>query len=171
MLVTGATGEVGGKVVRILHSQHVSVKGLVRNLDSPGAMQLLEEGIEVVLGDFNGDLPSLQGVQSVFLVCSNDEQQHRLECNMIDAAAKAGLEYIVKLSTYNPVVGDSRCGYGMAHAAIESHLAMAGPAFTVIRPDWFMVSRPLLGCMALCSSSIVCSLADEFISAHRAQSW
>ena len=67
ILVTGATGNVGGQVVFQLLDTGASVRALVRDLDSGG----LPDGVEVVRGDLSApdtlDAP-LEGVETVFLV-------------------------------------------------------------------------------------------------------
>ncbi len=67
ILVTGATGNVGGQVVSQLLDTGASVRALVRDPDSGG----LPDGVEVVRGDLSApdtlDVP-LEGVETVFLV-------------------------------------------------------------------------------------------------------
>ena len=67
ILITGATGVVGGAVARRLLSTDVRVRALVRNPDAAR----LDEKIEVVRGDLGVPAslePALQGVDAVFLV-------------------------------------------------------------------------------------------------------
>jgi uncharacterized protein YbjT (DUF2867 family) len=74
IVVTGATGQQGGAVIRALlkhHSDQFSIRGLTRNPDSDKAKELKKLGVDVVKGDFN-DLNSLKeafnGAYGVFCV-------------------------------------------------------------------------------------------------------
>ncbi len=67
ILVTGATGHVGGEVVSQLLGMGAPVRALVRNPDAAG----LPGGVEVVRGDLSAPdslATVLDGVESVFLV-------------------------------------------------------------------------------------------------------
>jgi uncharacterized protein YbjT (DUF2867 family) len=62
IVVTGATGQQGGAVVRALlkyHSDDFIIRAVTRNVDSEKAKELKKIGIEVVKGDFN-DVNSLK---------------------------------------------------------------------------------------------------------------
>jgi uncharacterized protein YbjT (DUF2867 family) len=108
ILVTGATGNVGSRVVRELHARGVSVRAFVRD---PGkATALLGNGVELASGDFSdaGSVSrALEGVDGVFLACANDPHQVEYETGVIDAAAAAGVRRIVKLSALGAEVGSS----------------------------------------------------------------
>ena len=117
ILVTGATGNVGGACARHLLSAGASVRALVRDKSSDKAKALADAGAELVQGDFSdaASLSSaLDGVAAALLACSNQTSQVALETAFITAAkATASLKYIVKLST---------CGcpdYCTADSAIE----------------------------------------------------
>jgi len=67
ILVTGATGHVGGQVVSQLLSMGAPLRALVRNPDAAR----LPGGVEVVRGDLSAPdslAAALDGVESVFLV-------------------------------------------------------------------------------------------------------
>src|SRR5262245_29630348 len=99
VLVTGATGIVGSRVIRELTARGETVRALVRDPDR--ATELLGGGIEYVPGDF-ADVASvhraMEGVDRVFLACANHPRQVEYEANVIDTAAAAGVRRIVKLS-------------------------------------------------------------------------
>ncbi len=86
MLVTGATGNVGSRVVRELQGRGVSVRAFVRDPDKAAAML---DGVELVFGDFSNPESvrrALEGVEGVFLACANDPRQVEYETGVIDAA-------------------------------------------------------------------------------------
>ena len=61
-----------------------------------------------------------------------------LECNAISAAAAAGVEYIVKLSTASPIIAKGKEGQAAAHVAAEEALACSGVDYTSLRANYFM---------------------------------
>ena len=98
ILVTGATGNVGSRVVHELRGRGVPVRAFVRDRDKAAGM--LGGDVELAIGDF-GDPGSiraaLDGVDGVFLACSNQPQQVEHETRVIDAAEEAGVLRIVSL--------------------------------------------------------------------------
>jgi NAD(P)H dehydrogenase (quinone) len=102
ILVTGATGQLGGAVVRHLlkntAASHISI--LVR--DENKAHEFKEMGVNIHPGDYyNLDslASAMQGVDKVLLIPGTDEekrlQQHK---NVIDTAIRAGVPFIAYAS-------------------------------------------------------------------------
>jgi len=133
ILVTGATGNIGSELVRLLLAKKEKVRVLAR--DPAKASARLGAGVEVVQGDL--DQPeslaaALAGVDKAFLLASIPGQEERF----IEAAKKAGVKYLVQNST-----GGVPRGVGSApvHAAGEKALqASSGMAWTILRPSEFM---------------------------------
>src|SRR4028119_327754 len=106
VLVTGATGNVGSRVVGELRDLGVPVRAFVRDADMAATM--LGDGIEIAAGDFSDAASvrrALEGVEGVFLACANDPRQVEDEAGGVDAAAGAGVRRIVKLSALGAEVG------------------------------------------------------------------
>src|SRR5260221_14711776 len=59
ILVTGATGQQGGAVLRHLRTQGFAVRALTRDAHSPAARTLAATGVAVIQGDFD-DRASLE---------------------------------------------------------------------------------------------------------------
>jgi uncharacterized protein YbjT (DUF2867 family) len=133
ILVTGATGNVGGHVVRGLVQRGVAVRAFVRD---PGAAQRLGPGVEVAAGDLTS---ALAGVDRLFLACGNTEGQMEFESAVIDAAAAAGIERVVKLSGPD-ASADSPLIFERRHAAIEQHLAASGRPAVLLRPRAYLTN-------------------------------
>jgi uncharacterized protein YbjT (DUF2867 family) len=140
MLVTGATGNVGSLVVRELQGRGISVRAFVRDPDKAAAM--LDDGVELVFGDFSNPESvrrALEGVEGVFLACANDPRQVEYETGVIDAARQAGVMRIVKLSALGAEIG-SPIAFWDWHGRIEEHLRASGVRFVVLRPTFNMTN-------------------------------
>src|SRR5215218_3779901 len=106
ILVTGATGNVGSRVVNVLRERGMQVRAFVRDPGKAAAM--LGDDVDLAVGDF-GDPASiraaLDGVSGVFLACGNQPRQVEDETRVIDLAQEAGVRRIVKLSALGAEVG------------------------------------------------------------------
>lgn len=140
MLVTGATGNIGSKVVAELQKQNVSIRAFVR--DPKKAEAMLGQSVELAVGDF-ADATSvrraLENVESVFLACSNDPRQVEYETSVIDAAVAAGVRRIVKLSALGAEVG-SLVAFWDWHGKIEQHLRSVAPSAVILQPGFSMTN-------------------------------
>ena len=140
ILVTGATGNVGSRVVEELRGRGVPVRAFVRDPGKAAAM--LGEDVELALGDFDDEgsiRAALDGVDGVFLACSNQPRQVEYETRVIDAAEEMGARRIVKLSALGSEVG-SPVAFWDWHARIENHLRASGVPFVVLRPTFSMAN-------------------------------
>src|SRR5205823_4188057 len=98
ILVTGATGMFGSRVVRCLAEGGHDVRALMHSPENGEALRGLH--VEPAIGDM--DDPSslaraLEGVEVVFLVSPMDDQIAVRERNTIAAAKAAGVQRVVKL--------------------------------------------------------------------------
>lgn len=140
ILVTGATGNVGGKVLSLLREDGRKVRALSRN---PAAGGLVPgPGFEVVTADLDRPetLPAaLDGVQKVFLM-SLGANKATHDARLVAAARTAGVEHIVQLSTLGvEVADDPRANpLGHWHRLAEDALRESGVPWTVLRPNGFM---------------------------------
>lgn len=138
VLVTGATGTVGSEVVRQLGERGVPVRAFVRDPDR--ARAILGGDVEVAVGDFaepDTIEVALKGVDRVFLACNNDPRQVEYESNVIDGAARAGVQRIVKLSAVGAQPG-SPLAFWDAQGRIEGHLAQSRIPAVVLQPTFHM---------------------------------
>jgi uncharacterized protein YbjT (DUF2867 family) len=140
VLVTGGTGNVGSVVVHeLLHSGH-DVRVLTRDADR--ARRVLGGDVDVVVADLAdraGVDRAVAGVDRVFLARGNDPGQVTAECTVIDSAAAASVERLVKLSGPAPHP-DSPLVMEQWHARIESHLTASGLPAVVLRPASYMTN-------------------------------
>jgi uncharacterized protein YbjT (DUF2867 family) len=138
ILVTGATGNVGSQVVEQLSSTGAPVRAFVR--DPEKAANVWETSVEIAEGDFQRPetlAAALEGVDRLFLLMGTAENQVELENDVIDAAVRAGVRRVVKLSIYGAEIG-SPVPFRDWHGRIEARLEGAGLAYTHLRPTFFM---------------------------------
>ena len=137
ILVTGATGNIGGAVIRQLQQRQAPVRGLVR--DRQKADHLAAQGVELAVGDLAQPATldaALQGMEAAFLVLPNVPNQVELECGFIDAAKRAGVKHLVKLSVMG--AGELPSTLQQWHRQIEQHLEQSGMSWVHLRPNMFM---------------------------------
>ena len=133
ILVTGATGNVGKELVRQLVDQEAQLRVLVRDERKVAS---LGKQVERVVGDLNSPETlalAMQGVNSLFLVTPETQQV----VNLLDAAKRAGVQYVVKLST---IEADRSLGPGKWHREQEKLIEASGLSWTFLRPTMMMVN-------------------------------
>jgi len=119
ILVFGATGTIGDELISILSSAGVSAIAVTRG-PMPASSR---PGIRWVQADLSApasieDLFS--DVRSIFLLTGNHPDMARLQITAIDAAARAGVEHVVKLSALG-ASDHSKLPIGRAHHEAEAH--------------------------------------------------
>jgi uncharacterized protein YbjT (DUF2867 family) len=158
ILITGATGRIGRRVVERLVDAGQHVRVLVRSLDK--AERLLpisgEAGprIEVVVADLaNLEIiqSAVQGIDAILLVSPVSPDQVLLQGNIVAASAQA--DNAAKSSTRRPYIvkisglGTSKDSYidsGRWHAETEQQIIDAGLSYTFLRPLFFMQNLQFL---------------------------
>ena len=128
ILVTGATGTVGSELVQQLLEKKQEVRVFTRD-----ASKIAHLGNRVSCAE--GDLSkpetleaAMQDVERIFLVTASTQQ----DSNVIEAAKRAGVRHIVKLSTieagHEPMIG-----HGKFHREREDLIRASGLAWTFLR--------------------------------------
>jgi uncharacterized protein YbjT (DUF2867 family) len=139
ILVTGATGLNGSALVRVLSQRGVPVRALVRSPAKAAALTALP-GVEIVEGDMARPetlVGALRGVERAMLISSSVPEMLDVQTNFIDAAKKAGVRHVVKLSGIMLEL-DSPFRFARMHGEIEQRLEVSGMAFTHLRAGEFM---------------------------------
>ncbi|WP_214408471.1 SDR family oxidoreductase [Sphaerisporangium fuscum] len=140
ILVTGATGSIGRHLVRRLRQERVPFKAFVRDEHKGRAL-----GCDYVVGDFDDPdslATALEGVDRLFLntagaePVAGEQPMIRRQKTAIDAAARAGVSKIVKVSVWHAREG-ALLAEG-AHWHIEQHLKASGVDWSVLQPSGFM---------------------------------
>ena len=141
ILITGATGLNGSELVRRLSAKGIPSRALVRN---PAKAQILASlpNVEVVEGDMarpDSLTEALRGIERAMLISSSDPTMIETQSSFIDAARRAGVRHVVKLSGIIPEL-DSPFRFARMHAEIEQRLEDSGLAYTHLRAGEFMPS-------------------------------
>lgn len=145
ILITGATGHLGGRIIDTLLNNQVpasQIAALVR--DEAKAAYLKAQGINLRVGNYD-DIQlldaAMQGVEQVLLVSALDEgkivQQHR---NVIDTAKRAGVKCLAYTShclqnretLQNPIM--------LTHYETEDYLMASGLNYIIFRNILYMDS-------------------------------
>src|SRR5256884_3215166 len=132
ILVTGATGNVGGELVRALAGAGQPVRALVRAGREPG----FPAGVQPVAGDLNQPesmRPALAGARALFLYPGCQDLAGTLA-----EARQAGVGRVVMLSGSSAASGDM--SNAVSRYMIESEAAVrdSGLAWTMVRSFGFM---------------------------------
>ena len=140
IIVTGATGRLGGAVIDQLLEQMPAAELGVSVRDPEKATDLADRGVRVRRGDFTepSTLPAaFEGASRVLIVSGPaDPTPHR---SAIDAAVAAGAQRIV-YTAHMAAGPQSLFGPARGHAETERDLADSGVAFTSLRDGFHATS-------------------------------
>ena len=151
LLVTGASGQLGRRVVELLLAQGISnIIATTRNPE--GLADLAARGVDVRKADFDeeeGLAEAFAGAERLLLVSTDAVGQpgkRFLQHNAaIDAAAKAGVKHLVYTSLTHPVT-DSPVLLAPDHIKTELALEASGLGYTALRnnlyTDLLLMSLP-----------------------------
>src|SRR5919205_266141 len=144
ILVTGATGQQGGSLAKLLLQKKHKVYALTRNAQSSAAQDLRNRGSNIVKGDLD-DSDSLKravkDVESVFLMGTPFEDGTEGEIRrgklMADIAKENNIEHLVYSSVAN---ADKNTGipHFESKYKVEQHIKNLGIPYTIIGPTFFM---------------------------------
>lgn len=161
ILLCGATGRVGGALVRELLAASAPLRCLVRDPARARAQLCTQAGgpgdgtrvdgaqidaaqIEWARGDFDDSsavAAALHGVERVFVMSPVSADLAAQQISVVNAAARAGVTRIVKLSgsSWTMQAGTfSATATGALHAQVEAAITVTGIAHTLVRPNVFM---------------------------------
>ncbi|MDZ3831713.1 MAG: SDR family oxidoreductase [Sphingopyxis sp.] len=132
-LVMGASGLIGRPVAETLASAGLPVRAGYRSrpVAIPGA-----EPVRVDAETGEGLAEAVEGMDQIFLLVGDMPDQTGAELRIVDAARRAGVGHIVKLSTF----GAETESYSIAriHRPVEQAIEQSGIAYTFLRPNCFM---------------------------------
>ncbi|MEM9533522.1 MAG: SDR family oxidoreductase [Pseudomonadota bacterium] len=137
ILITGATGRVGGATSRALSARNITHRILVR---SPEKWSSEGSTAELVAGDLTNPedvAGAVAGVTAALLVTSNAPTQPEIERTFATLAADAGVTHLVKVSSME-AAPDSTAAFPRQHFESEEHIRSLELDHTFLRPNFFM---------------------------------
>ncbi len=139
-LVTGATGSIGRRVVRLLRQKEMSVRAFVRLTSR--YEELEHKGAEIFIGDLRFDKDIAKAVRGVRYIISThgsdgDAQalDYRANIELIDQAKEQGVEHFVFISVLGADRGYEDAPTFKAKWEVEKYLKASGLNYTILRPS------------------------------------
>ncbi|MCC5637092.1 SDR family oxidoreductase [Nostoc sp. CHAB 5844] len=139
-LVTGATGGIGRRVVRLLRQQEQSVRAFVRLTSRYSELE--HRGAEIFIGDLHQarDIEKAnQGVQYIISTHGSGGDalslDYRANIELIDQAKANKVEHFVFVSVLGVDRGYEDAPVFKAKHAVERYLVDSGLNYTILRPS------------------------------------
>lgn len=140
IVVSGATGTTGKEVVKQLsQNKGIKVRAAVHSLEKAKELPSTVEVVQMEYEQPETVLAAFAGATKLYLVPPSDPNRDRskLAPIMLEAAKKAGIEYIVLISAIGidrePILPTDRESY----LQVEDLVASSGISYTILRASWF----------------------------------
>ncbi|MED3832097.1 SDR family oxidoreductase [Peribacillus frigoritolerans] len=141
ILVTGATGKLGTKVVETL-LKTVPANQLAVSVRNPEkAEELRTRGVDVRQGDF--DRPetldtAFAGIDRLLIISADGDNETRIRqhSNAVVAAERAGVKFIAYTSLAN--AQESKNFLAPTHQATEESILKTGIPYSFLRNNWYL---------------------------------
>lgn len=138
-LVTGATGQIGRRVVRLLREQELPVRAFVRLTSRYGELE--NRGAELYIGDLQQDRDIQKACKGVRYIISTHGSggnaqalDYRANIELIDQAKEQGIRHFVFISVLGSDRGYEDAPVFKAKRAVEKYLETSGLNYTILRP-------------------------------------
>jgi uncharacterized protein YbjT (DUF2867 family) len=161
ILITGATGQVGGKTLRcLLSNTSIEVIAAVRTAEK--AIPFSKKGIKTVILDFDDASTheaALKGIDRLFMVTGYTVDMLRQSKVLLDNAKKAGLQHVVHLGACGP--DDATIGHWVWHQLVERYIEWHGFSYTHLRPQDFMQNVVTYGSQQGTQNGVINAYVDN----------
>jgi uncharacterized protein YbjT (DUF2867 family) len=145
-LVTGATGSLGRRIIRLLRTQEQAVRAFVRL--SSQYSELEQRGASIFIGDLLQPRDIEKACRDVQFVISThgsnetsggsaQDLDYRANIDLIDAAKVVGVQHFVFISVLGADRGYEDAPVFKAKRAVEQYLQASGLNYTILRPSGF----------------------------------
>ena len=140
LATTGATGQLGGLVSRLLDQAGMPHRLVVRDPSSPRVPHhdAVTDVAAAEFGDLDAATRALAGVDVLLMVSASESAdrlaQHR---TFVDAAAAAGVQHVVYTS-FLGAAPDATFTLARDHHATEEHILASGMAWTFLRDSLYL---------------------------------
>ncbi|MDJ0621059.1 MAG: SDR family oxidoreductase [Calothrix sp. MO_192.B10] len=139
-LVTGATGGIGRRVVRLLRQQKMPVRAFVRLTSHYSELEHREA--EIFIGDLRQEKDihkACQGIQYIISTHGSARDtlavDYRANIELIDQAKANGVQHFVFISVLGADRDYEDATVFKAKKAVEKYLATSGLNYTIFRPS------------------------------------
>jgi NAD(P)H dehydrogenase (quinone) len=141
ILVTGATGHFGAKVMDTLLTTVPAENLAVSVRDTEKAKALQERGVEVRQGDFNEPSTlekAFEGVDRLLIISTQDNNETRIKQHVaaVEAAKKANVRFIAYTSLAN--IDKSELSLAVVHRETEAAIRNTGIPYAFLRNNWYI---------------------------------
>ncbi|TVY09010.1 SDR family oxidoreductase [Paenibacillus cremeus] len=141
LLITGATGKLGSKVVEVL-LQSIPADQVAVSVRSPEKAEgLRARGVDVRQGDF--DRPetldaAFAGIDRILIISADGDNETRIRQhrNAVAAAQRAGVKFIAYTSLAN--AQDSTNFLAPVHRTTEAAIIETGIPYSFLRNNWYL---------------------------------
>ena len=142
ILVTGATGSLGGRIVKQLREQETPVRAFVRLVSH--YQDLEDRGAEIFIGDLRQDKDiekAFRGVKYIISAHGSDSDaqalDYRANIELIDRAKENEVEHFVYISVLGAERRYEDSPVFKAKREVEKYLVKSGLNYTILRPSGF----------------------------------
>lgn len=137
ILVSGASGSLGGAILNELEKQNPDARVAAMVRDKNKAEVLTTKGIKLVEANYdnkNSLLTAFKGVDKLIFISGNADTDTRIKQheNVVEAAKETGVKHIYYTSFSNPVP-ETKFSFTHAHTATEKLIKESGINYTFLR--------------------------------------
>lgn len=158
-LVTGATGGIGRRVVRLMREREMQVRAFVRLTSRYSELE--HRGCDIFIGDLRQEKDiqkACQGVQYIISTHGSNGDamslDYRANIELIDSAIAVGVQHFVFISVLGADRGYEDAPVFKAKRAVERYLEASGLNYTILHGwisiEFSTVSRTMSGNRVLC---------------------
>ncbi len=141
ILVTGATGQLGSKVIERL-LEHVPAKHLIASVSNPKRAEgLKKKGVDVRHGDFDFSHTlehAFKGADRMLLISTMGDNATRIRQHL--AAVQAAKQAKVKFIAYTSIAkaDTTSISLGEVHRVTEAAIKSSGIHYCILRNNWYL---------------------------------
>lgn len=141
LLVTGATGMLGKKVIQAL-LERVSAEDIVVSIRNPDKADFFKnKGIEVRIADYEDPVSlkaAFENIDKMLLISSQGDEETRIRqhTNALFAAEQSGVNHLIYTSVSKPE--QSTLAVSEVHRQTEQLIKESGLPYTILRNNWYI---------------------------------
>jgi uncharacterized protein YbjT (DUF2867 family) len=162
VLVTGATGKIGSRLVpRLAAREDIAVRVLARN--AAKAAPLISSGAELAVGtleDGQAVRAAIAGIDTLVLITAASPLAAGQASALLAAAKEACVRKIVRISVFKAAV-DGPTDITRQHGRTDSEIQASGLTYTILRPPFFMQNICFMTARTIANAGQLCFGAGD----------